>query len=175
MKRDGGAGIDRRGFLCGLAACGCVAAVGAAGCTIAEVYGQTGAGELAFDINSGDFAVLQTVGETFAVDIETDADPAAVLLVRNTEETIIALERICPHTFCDMKAPIGVWDQPAQQLICICHQSIFSNDGTLVSGPSPRSIAAYSVEFDATTGQGVVRIGGPEGDAMVQALTEHGP
>ncbi len=174
MKRDDGAGLDRRGFLCGMAACGCAAALGASGCTIAEVYTQTGAGELAFDINSGEFAALQTVGETVPVDVETSADPAPVLLIRNAEDSVIALERICPHTLCDMTAPIGVWDQPAQQLICICHTSIFATDGALVSGPSPRGVAAYPVVFDPATGQGVVRIGG-EADAMAQALTGAGP
>lgn len=171
MKRDGRGGIDRRGFLCGVAACGCAAALAQAGCTFSEVYTRTGSGELAFDINQSDFSALQTVGETLPVDVQTDGDPAAVLLVRNAEDSVIALERICPHTFCDMTAPIGAWDQQAQSLTCICHNSIFSSDGALQAGPSPRGLAAYPVEFDAATGQGLVRIGG---DVMAQALTEHG-
>lgn len=173
MKRERGVEIDRRGFLCGVAACGCVAALGAAGCTISEVYSQTGAGELAFDVNVGEFAPLATVGETVAVDIETDGDPAPVLLVRNAESEVIALERICPHTLCDMAAPLGSWDQSAQQLICLCHTSIFAADGAKVSGPTPRGIAAYPVEFDPATGRGVVRIGDPAGEASA-ALARRG-
>lgn len=175
MKRDGRGGIDRRGFLCGMAACGCAAALAQTGCTFSEVYSQTGAGELAFDIGQGDFTALAEVGGTLAVDIETDGDPAAVLLVRNAEDTVIALERICPHTFCDMKSPLGVWDQQAQSLTCICHNSIFLSDGALQAGPSPRGIAAYDVRFDPATGEGLVRIGtAEEMQAQVQALVERG-
>lgn len=176
MKREGDGGIDRRGFLCGVAACGCVAALASTGCTISEVYSQTGAGELAFDINAGEFAALQTVGETFAVDIETDADPAPVLMVRNGDDSIIALERICPHQQCDMRKPLGSWDQQAQQLTCLCHISIFGADGSQRNDVSPRGLVAYPVEFDPATGLGVVRIGtAEETAAMVRALTEHGP
>jgi len=175
MKRDGRGGIDRRGFLCGMAACGCAAALVSTGCTVSEVYNQTGAGELAFDINRGDFAALQEVGGTFAIDIETDGDPAPVLLVRNAEDSVIALERICPHTFCDMKSPLGVWDQQAGNLTCVCHNSVFSEDGTLQGGPSPRSIAAYAVQFDPATGQGTVHIGTAEDVAsLARALAEQG-
>lgn len=173
MKRDGSGEVDRRGFLCTMAACGCAAAL--AGCTISEVYSQTGAGELAFDITQGEFAALQMVGATVAIDIETDADPAPVLLVRNAEDSVIALERICPHTFCDMKAPLGSWDQQTQRLTCLCHISVFADDGQLISGPSPRGIAAYAVEFDPATGQGLVRIGSAdEMAAVVSALAERG-
>ncbi len=175
MKRDGRGGIDRRGFLCGMAACGCAAALAQTGCTFSEVYNQTGAGELAFDINQGDFSALAEIGATLPIDIETDGDPAPVLLVRNAQDSVLALERICPHTFCDMRTPVGVWDQPAQQLICVCHNSVFASDGALQAGPSPRGIAAYDVEFDPATGQGLVRIGtAADVAALAAALTEQG-
>jgi len=144
------------------------------GCTFSEVYTEAGAGELAFDIASPEFSALSTIGETLGIDIETDADPTKVLLIRRSADQILALERICPHTFCDMSAPLGTWDTQAEQLICLCHNSVFAADGAKISGPTPRGIAAYTVEFDPVSGLGVVKVGEPT-DEMVASLTEPAP
>lgn len=172
MTERSPAGPDRRRFLCGLAAGGCAAAMMPLGCTISDVFTQAGSGSLTFDVNSGDFSALATVGQKIGVEVPTDADPALVVLIRRAENEIIALEAICPHTFCDMSGNLGTWDGGADQLICICHDSRFAPDGTLISGPSPRSIAAYPVEFDAASGQGTVTVGDTEEEAA--ALTGRG-
>jgi len=163
-----GADLDRRRLLCGLAGCGCAALL--ASCTIAEVYTEAGEATLPFDLDRAPFDALAEVGATVAIEVDTSGDPASVLLIRQSQDAIIALERICPHTLCDMNPAtgLGVWDQGAQQLICLCHQSVFASDGRKVSGPTPRSIAAYTVAFDATAGTGVLTIGdgAPDGGAL---------
>lgn len=158
-----GAEMDRRRFLCGLAGCGCAAVL--ASCTIAEVYTEAGDARLNFDLQTAPFDGLAEVGATVALDVETSGDPAPVLLIRTSQDVIVALERICPHTFCDMNPAngLGVWDQGEQQLICLCHQSIFASDGRKLSGPSPRGIAQYTVDFDPAAGTGVLTIGAADG------------
>ncbi|MEZ4432052.1 MAG: Rieske (2Fe-2S) protein [bacterium] len=154
-------GPDRRRFLCQLAGSGC--AVLLAQCTFSEVYTEAGSASLPFDVADPTYAALAEIGGTLGIDVTTDADPAKVLLIRRTAEQIVALERICPHTLCDMDPAggLGVWDQAEDQLVCLCHLSTFAPDGRKLSGPSPRSIAAYAVSFDATTGTGTLTIGEP--------------
>lgn len=154
-----GPGLDRRRFLCGLASCGC--AVLLAQCTFSEVYTEAGNATLPFDLSDPTYAPLAQVGGTLGVDVATDADPVKVLFIRRTTDEIVALERICPHTLCDMNPAggLGVWDQAEDQLICLCHLSTFAPDGRKISGPSPRSIASYPVTFDPATGTGVLTIG----------------
>lgn len=160
-----GADLDRRRLLCGLAGCGCAVLI--ASCTIAEVYTEAGSATLPFDLATPPFDALAMVGGTLGVDVETSGDPAKVLLIRASEEAIVALERICPHTLCDMNPAngLGVWDQGEQQLICVCHQSVFARDGRKLSGPSPRGLAEYTVAFDAAAGTAVLTIGEGAPDA----------
>lgn len=160
MSKEQREGVSRRTVLCGIA-CGCaVVAATTSGCTIAEVYTNAGSGELSFDLAEATYAPLSDLGGAVAVDIVTDADPVKALLIRNGEAQVIALERICPHTLCDMTPGLlGAWDQAAQQLTCLCHTSIFDVDGNLLAGPSPRGIARYPVDFDAGSGTGRVQVG----------------
>lgn len=146
--------VDRRGFLRLLGCGGCAVALGSLpGCTIAEVF-DLGGGELAFDVAEQRFAALGAVNGVATADIAG----RPVLLIRTAEDTIVALNRLCTHTQCDMSPSIsGRWD--GEKLICTCHDSHFAADGKLLKGPATRDLTAYPVQFDAATGQGVVTVG----------------
>jgi nitrite reductase/ring-hydroxylating ferredoxin subunit/cytochrome c553 len=126
------------------------------GCTIAEVFGG-GMGELAFDVAEPKFAALATVNGVVPVDVAG----RPLLLIRTTEDAIVALSRICTHTQCDMSPRIsGRWD--GSKLDCTCHGSQFAADGKVLKGPATRDLAVYPVSFDPATGLGKVVVGGGE-------------
>lgn len=146
--------IDRRTLL-KLLGCGvCVtAATQLPGCTIAEVFGGGGTG-FEFDLTDDRFAALTAVDGLVAV----DEGGRPVLLIRTAQDTVVALNRICTHTQCDM-APdrFGRWD--GERLECTCHSSFFDAEGKVLGGPATRDLTRYTVDFDAAAGTGSVQFG----------------
>lgn len=150
---DSSALLDRRTALKALGIGGCALATASlTGCTVAEVFGGGGTG-FDFDLTQGKFAALTAVDGVVAVD-----EGRPVLLIRTAQDTIVALNRICTHTQCDM-APgkFGVWD--GERLQCTCHNSFFNAEGKVLSGPASRDLTSYTVEFDASAGTGNVQFG----------------
>lgn len=146
-------GIDRRAALRILGGGGCALAVASvSGCTIAEVFGAGGSG-FEFDLSQSQFAPLTAVDGVVAID-----EGRPILLIRTAQDTIVALNRICTHTQCDM-APdkFGVWRNG--QLQCTCHDSFFDAEGKVLSGPARRDLTRYAVDFDEGAGTGNVQFG----------------
>ncbi len=150
--------MDRREALRLMGCGGCALAAGSA-CTIAEVFG--GDGVLEFDLAAKQFAALSEVDGVVAV----DASGRSVLLIRSAEDRIVALNRICTHTACDM-APdkLGAWEDG--ELICRCHDSRFDSAGTVLKGPATRDLASYTVDFDPSSGRGTVTFGDDEDEEV---------
>jgi Rieske Fe-S protein len=69
-------------------------------------------------------------------------------ILRNTDDSLLVFSGTCPHMNCVVSR------REDQHFECPCHRSSFASDGTVVSGPSPRSLdtLAYSIE------DGVVRV-----------------
>ena len=106
-----------------------------------------------FDLSEADYEELNNIGGTASVDTPNEK----IILIRINQDSILALNRICTHSSCDMKVGLsGQWDQDAQQLICTCHNSIFDTTGQVVSGPANRPLDVYTVTFDQNTGVGNV-------------------
>ena len=165
--------MTRRDALVTLGGCVCAAAAAATGCTYSAVYGSLTAQSVAFDLADETFAPLQTVGSMVPLDI----DGWRLILIRQSEDTIIGLDRICPHAFCDMTPPLGAWED--NTLICICHDSRFAPDGRVLQGPAETDLLVHDVRFDPATGQGVVVTGGlPDegtGSGENEPMTDPGP
>ncbi|MEL6182821.1 MAG: Rieske 2Fe-2S domain-containing protein [Myxococcota bacterium] len=148
--------INRRMFLGALGCGGCALLMKASGCTIAEVY-NTGGGSLTFNLAEQQYAPLAEINGV--VPVEVAGRP--VLLIRTDDSTIVALNRICTHTQCDMEPQAsGRWD--GEKLICTCHDSHFGPDGTVLQGPATRDLATYPGTFDAASGAGMVVVGDTE-------------
>jgi menaquinol-cytochrome c reductase iron-sulfur subunit len=145
MAEDRSKDISRRGFL-GLLA-GTLAFVGVAlnaipfvGVLLAQV--QAG-GKGAF-IAAGPTSSLKTgvpVSLTFA-DVEQDAYlrqsvVRSVWAVKKASGDIVVYTPVCPHLGCQYS-----WDTATARFICPCHTSIWTIDGKLISGPSPRDLDA---------------------------------
>ena len=92
------------------------------------------------------YSPLATVGGMAAF----DSGDTKILLIRTAEDKIVALDRICTHTFCDMKpqGDGGFGKFEDGKLVCTCHNSIFGADGKKISGPASSDLKSYKAEFD---------------------------
>jgi nitrite reductase/ring-hydroxylating ferredoxin subunit len=150
-------GLSRRAVLCGVAGGGCaLALLQLTGCTVAEVYCEDDdAANFDFDLTDERFSALSDVGGMVAV----DNGCLKLVLIRRNDETVIALDRICPHTFCEMSpAASGAWHSSEEELECTCHGSRFGADGALINGPAQSGVDSFPVSFDKEAGAGSVDV-----------------
>jgi menaquinol-cytochrome c reductase iron-sulfur subunit len=61
--------------------------------------------------------------------------PHNVWAVKTSDSAVTVFSPVCTHLGCQ----VG-WDPTTQHFICPCHNSIFTKDGAVVSGPAPRSL-----------------------------------
>lgn len=59
----------------------------------------------------------------------------SVYVIRGNDGQLKVLSAVCPHLGCAIN-----WNDQRKQFVCPCHVGVFSPDGTLVSGPPPRSM-----------------------------------
>ena len=108
-----------------------------------------------FNVSESGFSALSDVGGMVAI----DEGGWKIVLIRNDVNSVICLDRLCPHEGAEMvKGKEGQWDSGSQQLICTRHGSFFKKNGELASGPSPTDIAAHPVEFEESSGTGRVTL-----------------
>jgi len=65
-----------------------------------------------------------------------------IVLVRATEDEILALSAICTHLRCVLK-----WEDGNGRLICPCHAGSFDRSGNVISGPPTRPLSRYPTEI----------------------------
>lgn len=58
-----------------------------------------------------------------------------VYVTKDEQGQVVVLSAICPHLGCQV-----TWSGDKQQFFCPCHGSLFSPDGTRISGPTPRGM-----------------------------------
>jgi quinol---cytochrome c reductase iron-sulfur subunit, bacillus type len=66
-----------------------------------------------------------------------------VWAVRHDDGTVTAFSPRCPHLGCAYH-----WDGDAQKFECPCHGSVFSMDGTVLAGPSPRPLDTLPIKIE---------------------------
>lgn len=147
--------LTRRRFLAQSAALGATS-VALSGCEFGESFDQVIVDDLkpiGFDLAEEILAPLAMVGGMVPFDAGR-----SLLLVRASQDEILAFDRNCPHSDLAIvgSGPVGTWDEGARQLTCPWHDSVFGENGQLVTGPSQRGINRYPVTFDAATGMGEV-------------------
>lgn len=63
-----------------------------------------------------------------------------IMVLRIKEDEFRAFSAICTHLACVVR-----WDPQTRQIRCPCHAGFFAPDGSVISGPPPRPLAAYRV------------------------------
>jgi len=88
------------------------------------------------------------VGQTKLVRFE-DADPeswngadarTAAWIRRNATNNFTAFSANCTHLGCPVR-----WEADAELFMCPCHGGVYYKDGTVASGPPPKSLPQYPV------------------------------
>ncbi len=64
-----------------------------------------------------------------------------VWVVKKSEKEITTFSPICPHLGCRYD-----WDQEKKLFVCPCHNSIYTIEGKVVSGPAPRGLDTLPTE-----------------------------
>jgi cytochrome b6-f complex iron-sulfur subunit len=63
-------------------------------------------------------------------------DPTYIVVTENKEIASFGLNAICTHLGC-----VVPWNVAENKFICPCHGSQYNNEGKVVRGPAPRSLA----------------------------------
>jgi menaquinol-cytochrome c reductase iron-sulfur subunit len=66
-----------------------------------------------------------------------------VWVVKNSQSDISVYSPICPHLGCRYD-----WDSGNDQFVCPCHGSVFSLDGKVLAGPSPRPLDTLPTQIE---------------------------
>jgi len=64
-------------------------------------------------------------------------------VVRTDEKTVVAYSPQCTHLGCAYH-----WEEPRNQFVCPCHESLFSIDGKVMGGPASRPLDRYAVRVE---------------------------
>ena len=66
-----------------------------------------------------------------------------VLIIRDTEKTVRALDPTCSHQKC-----IVAFDSKDSLIHCPCHQSAYNLDGKVLGGPAPKPLVTFPAILD---------------------------
>jgi menaquinol-cytochrome c reductase iron-sulfur subunit len=67
--------------------------------------------------------------------------PHNVWALKTSEESVTVFSPVCTHLGCQV-----AWDPSTQHFVCPCHNSIFTKDGAVVSGPAPRGLDTLPIK-----------------------------
>lgn len=85
-------------------------------------------------------ATVAAVDSGAVLDKENAASP--VIMVRDPDSgAVVALSPVCPHAQCTVD-----FDGESGQLICPCHDSKFSLDGSIEQGPAQEPLPVFEVK-----------------------------
>ncbi|MEL0009058.1 MAG: Rieske (2Fe-2S) protein [Flammeovirgaceae bacterium] len=92
------------------------------------------------ELNHPSFSVLKSAGGWYLF------NEGGMLLVNVGQDVIRAFSNSCPHAGCRSS-----WKYSNENFTCTCHTSIFTNEGTLVSGPANSDLDSFSTSRDDDT------------------------
>lgn len=106
--------------------------------------------------DNGDITPIIIEGNTVILNLEANSlaplrseggwmvlSQASVIVVNIDGALIRAFTDVCPHASCRNN-----WQYNNERFVCTCHNSVFENDGTFVSGPAGRDLPEFDVERD---------------------------
>jgi menaquinol-cytochrome c reductase iron-sulfur subunit len=73
---------------------------------------------------------------------KVSAEKRTAWVVKEASGDIVAFSPLCTHLACAYH-----WEEGQKQFFCPCHNSVFSIDGKVVSGPAPRPLDRYETKI----------------------------
>jgi len=94
----------------------------------------------------GEFGSVITAGkvEDFPPGSITHISNGRFYLARLEDLGFLALYQRCTHLGCNVP-----WDQEKNTFVCPCHNSQFTEDGSLINPPAPRPLDLFPVTIEA--------------------------
>jgi Rieske Fe-S protein len=74
------------------------------------------------------------------------SDGLPILVTRISDTDFRALSSYCPHAGCQVESSLQ-----GSSIPCLCHNSLFALDGSLVQGPSPTGLKSYDAIYQAAS------------------------
>jgi menaquinol-cytochrome c reductase iron-sulfur subunit len=71
------------------------------------------------------------------------SENSTVWVVKHADNTVAAFGPQCTHLGCAYH-----WDDAKNEFLCPCHNSVFSADGAVLSGPAPRPLDRYETRLE---------------------------
>lgn len=93
-----------------------------------------------YTLSFSEYSALQNVGGSVHVSIAATSGKKDLFVTRVSSESVIAVSTVCTHQGCTLDA----YDAGSQQYSCPCHGSVFSSNGSVVSGPANQSLQNYN-------------------------------
>lgn len=106
--------------------------------------------------DNGDITPIIIDGNTVTLNLDADSlaslrseggwmvlSQASVIVVNIDGSLIRAFTDVCPHASCRNN-----WQYNNERFVCTCHNSVFENDGTFVTGPAGRDLPEFDVVRD---------------------------
>ncbi len=81
---------------------------------------------------------------------------ARFIIVRSHPNEVVALSAVCTHLGCSVRFRKT---QSGGEIVCNCHESVFTLDGENLTGPARLPLKAYKVEIK----EGQIEISDGEG------------
>lgn len=97
-----------------------------------------------FTVKIEDYPILKQIFGSVKITFGySDNEPVNGIVTRISNTEFVACSDLCPHQHC----LVNVYDDASEHLICPCHLSQFTVDGTFVSGPAQDSLTPYKVTY----------------------------
>jgi Rieske Fe-S protein len=90
---------------------------------------------------------LRAVGGAISETFGTNNSSSKVIVIRTAAAQFVAFTSVCTHSACEVALPAS----PGANLVCPCHNSVFSQAGRKVSGPAAGDLRTFTTAFNAAT------------------------
>lgn len=111
-----------------------------AACSSSSGARQTSEAASTVNTAAEDFVSLGTEAELQSAGYLLNEE-SKVIVVRNSEDNIVALNPTCTHRGC-----IVEWNAKADSLVCPCHNAKFAPDGQVLAKPAVEPLSTYEIK-----------------------------
>jgi len=74
---------------------------------------------------------------------KSSVEKMTVWAVKKDDSEVVVYSAQCTHLGCGYH-----WDDQEEHFVCPCHESVFSKDGAVISGPAPRPLDRFQTRIE---------------------------